>query len=131
MLYPVYVHPGDDGHAHGVTIPDVPGCFTAADNWDKLAAAVQEAVELYFEGEDMEVPQPSSLESLMRNPDYEGGIWMLIDIDVARIRPKVKRLNVTLSQPLARRIDAYVHQRGETRSGFLARAAQRLMDEAD
>nr|WP_295580638.1 type II toxin-antitoxin system HicB family antitoxin [uncultured Lamprocystis sp.] len=30
MLYPVYVHPGDADHAHGVTIPDFPGCFSAA-----------------------------------------------------------------------------------------------------
>ena len=33
MLYPVYVHPGDESHAHGVTFPDFPGCFSAADEW--------------------------------------------------------------------------------------------------
>ncbi len=27
MLYPVYVHMGDEDHAHGITIPDFPGCF--------------------------------------------------------------------------------------------------------
>jgi len=32
MLYPVYVHLGDETHAHGVTIPDFPGCFSAADD---------------------------------------------------------------------------------------------------
>ncbi len=32
MLYPVYVHQGDAEHAHGVTLPDFPGCFSAADN---------------------------------------------------------------------------------------------------
>ena len=31
MLYPVYVHVGDDQYAHSVTIPDFPGCFSAAD----------------------------------------------------------------------------------------------------
>ena len=30
MLYPVYVHIGDADHAHGVTFPDFPGCFSAA-----------------------------------------------------------------------------------------------------
>ncbi len=31
MLYPAYVHIGDDQHAHGVTFPDFPGCCSAAD----------------------------------------------------------------------------------------------------
>ena len=39
MLYPVYVHPGDADHAHGVTFPDFPGCFSAADDWSDLPAA--------------------------------------------------------------------------------------------
>ena len=58
MLYPVYVHLGDDNHAHGVTIPDFPGCFYAADDWDLLPTNIQEAIELYCEGEDMEIPVP-------------------------------------------------------------------------
>jgi predicted RNase H-like HicB family nuclease len=50
MLYPVYVHVGDADHAHGVTFPDFPGCFSAADDWSDLPAAVQEAVEAHFSG---------------------------------------------------------------------------------
>ncbi|WP_245561993.1 type II toxin-antitoxin system HicB family antitoxin [Lamprocystis purpurea] len=30
MPYPVCRHPGDTDHANGVTIPDFPGCFSAA-----------------------------------------------------------------------------------------------------
>jgi predicted RNase H-like HicB family nuclease len=45
MLFPVYVHVGDKDHAHGVTIPDLPGCFSAADEWEDLPRMVQEAVE--------------------------------------------------------------------------------------
>ena len=50
MLYPVYVHVGDDQYAHSVTIPDFPGCFSAADEWDDLPANIQEAVELHIDG---------------------------------------------------------------------------------
>jgi predicted RNase H-like HicB family nuclease len=85
MLYPIYVHQGDAEHAHGVTIPDFPGCFSAADNWDELPAMVQEALELYCEGEEMELPQPSSLEQLMTNEEYQGGIWMMLDINIAKL----------------------------------------------
>ncbi len=42
MLYPVYVHLGDAKHAHGVTFPDFPGCFSAADDWNDLPAAIQD-----------------------------------------------------------------------------------------
>lgn len=32
MLYPIYVHMGDDKHAHGIVFPDFSGCFSAADD---------------------------------------------------------------------------------------------------
>lgn len=127
MLYAVYVHLGDEKHAHGVTMPDFPGCFSAADSWEELPAKIQEAVELYFEGEDLEIPRPTPLEELARRPEYEGGVWVMTDIDLSRVRPKAVRLNVTLAQPLVRRIDAYAKAHGESRSGFLARAAQEAM----
>lgn len=129
MLYAVYVHLGDNEHAHGVTLPDFPGCFSAADAWDELPAKIQESVELYFEGEDMDIPEPTPLEILARRPDYQDGVWMMVDIDLSQIRPKAVRVNITLTQPLARRIDAYAKAHGESRSGFLARAAQETMAE--
>lgn len=73
MLYAVYVHLGDEGHAHGVTIPDFPGCFSAADSWEDLPGKIQEAVELYFEGEDLEVPRPTPLEELARGRSMKAG----------------------------------------------------------
>ena len=73
MLYPVYVHPGDADHAHGVTFPDFPGCFSAADTWSDLPAAVQEAVEAHFNGEPDAVPPPTPLENLVSQPEYAGG----------------------------------------------------------
>lgn len=50
---------GDDNHAHGVTIPDFPGCFSAADDWDLLPTNIQEAIELCCEGEGMGIPVPT------------------------------------------------------------------------
>jgi len=88
MLYAAYVHLGDKDHAHGVTIPDFPGCFSAADAWDELPRMIQEAAEVYFEGEDIPVPAPTPLEKLAANPDYEGGVWLLVDIDTAKLNAK-------------------------------------------
>lgn len=129
MLYPVYVHLGDDTHAHGVTIPDFPGCFSAADAWQDLPRMTQEAIELYCEGEGLALPQPTALETLAKHSDFqEGGVWLLVDVDTARLdtRPPV-RLNISLPAGLAKEIDEYARAHGATRSGFLAEAARNAM----
>jgi predicted RNase H-like HicB family nuclease len=129
MLYPVYVHLGDERHAYGVTIPDFPGCFSAADSAEDLPTNIQEAAELHFEGEDLDIPKPTPLNELANQPEYEGGVWMMVDIDLARIRPKAVRLNVSLPDSLVRRIDEYAKTHHMSRSGFLAKAAEEAMRE--
>ncbi|MGZ4992287.1 MAG: type II toxin-antitoxin system HicB family antitoxin [Methylobacter sp.] len=123
MLYPVYVHLGDENHAHGVTIPDFPGCFSAAGDWDLLPEAIQEAIELYCEGEELDIPAPTPLEKLVTNPDYEGGVWMLVNVDVSRLSTKPVRINISLPENLVQSIDRYAKAHHLTRSGFLAKAA--------
>jgi predicted RNase H-like HicB family nuclease len=127
MLYAAYVHPGDAQHAHGVTLPDFPGCFSAADNWEDIPAKVEEALELYFDGEELAVPSPTTLTELQENPDYADGVWLLLDLDLTRLKPKGKRINITLPEPLLERIDAYARSHRMTRSGFLASAAAQAM----
>ena len=129
MLYPVYVHPGDENHAHGVTFPDFPGCFSAADDWADLPRLIQEAVEVYFEGETGDIPLPTPLEVLARDPTYTGGVWLLVDIDLERINPRRVRLNVSLPASLVARIDRYAAAHHLSRSGFLAQAAERRLRE--
>lgn len=127
MLYPVYIHPGDDKRAHGVTFPDFPGCFSAADSWEELPARIQEAVELYFEGETMEVPPPTPLEELVQRPEFEGGVWMMVNIDLSRVRPKAVPINISLPETLVRRIDEYAKAHHMSRSRFLAKVAEEAM----
>jgi predicted RNase H-like HicB family nuclease len=129
MLYPIYVHLGDKQHAYGVTLPDFPGCFSAADSWEDLPAKIQEAVELHFEGEELEIHRPTPLNELAAQPEYQGGVWMMVDIDLARIRPKAVRINISLPDLLVRRIDAYAKAHHMSRSGFLAKAAEEAMRE--
>ena len=130
MLYPVYVHLGDDQHAHGATIPDFPGCFSAADNLESLPSAIQEAAELYFEGETLDIPAPTPLEALAAHADYQGGVWMLVEIDTGRIRPKSVRLNISVPETLARRIDSHAKARHLSRSAFFAQAASEAIERA-
>ena len=78
-LYPVYVHQ-EAGSAWGATVPDFPGCFSAADDWERLPDAVREAVELYCEGEEMAIPQPGSVETYAKDKSYRGGQWVFINL---------------------------------------------------
>ena len=123
MLYPVYIHVGDANHAHGVTIPDFPGCFSAADEWQDLPRMIQEAIELWCEGQNLELPKPSDLDTLVINTDYIDGVWLLIDVDISKLDTKPVRLNISMPQSLVSEIDAYAKAHGATRSGFLAQAA--------
>jgi hypothetical protein len=88
-----------------------------------LPTNIQEAIELYCEGEDMEIPVPTPLEKLMSNPEYEGGAWLLVYVDVSRLSTKPVRINISLPENLVQSIDHYAKTHHLTRSGFLARAA--------
>jgi hypothetical protein len=61
----------------------------------------------------------------MVNPDYQGGIWMMVDIDTSKLRTKSVRLNVSLPEGLLRRIDNEAKSRRMSHSAFLAMSAQR------
>lgn len=126
MLYPVYVHK-DEVSAYGLTFPDFPGCFSAADELADLPRMAQEAVEVHFEGEDMEIPAPSVPEHWQGDERFSGGYWMLVEIDLAKIRSHAVRLNISLPEYLVKRIDSYAQAHHMSRSGFIAQAAEQAM----
>ena len=82
--YPVYVHRGDDRHAHGITLSDFPGCFSAADHWRDIPAKVQQAVEVYRLGDDAELPPPGDIDRLRDKPEYQGGEWMFVAVTLEK-----------------------------------------------
>lgn len=127
MLYPVYVWTGDEQHAHGLTFPDFPGCHSAADDSQDIPRMAQEALECHLFGETSPLPAPTPLEQLAHHPDYQHGVWMLIEIDLSRIDARPKRVNVTLPRSLLAQIDAWANRHGQTRSAFLAEAAKAAM----
>lgn len=129
VLYAAYVHLGDLQHAHSVTIPDFPGCFSGADDWRDLPAKVQEAVEVYCDSEDLIVPTPTPLETLARRHAYRGGVWMMVDIDLKRIQARTVRITIALSESLLQQIDQQAGQLSLSRSAFLAKAAKRALRE--
>jgi len=129
MRFPVVLHT-DDGIRYGVTVPDLPGCFSAGETLDEALDAVREAIDLHLEGlmeEGGDVPTPRSIAEHRANPDFAEGVWATVDIDVSRYEGKAEKVNITLPRRLLVKIDEYAKAHGETRSGFLAEAARAAM----
>lgn len=121
MLFPVVVHK-DENSDYSVTIPDMPGCFTAGETIDEAINNIQEASECHYIDES-ELPVASPLENLVNDPTFEGGLWVMVNIDVSKFKVKAKRVNITMPENLLNEIDRYAAQYHMTRSGLLAQAA--------
>ncbi len=124
MRYPVIIHK-DLNSDYGVTVPDLPGCFSAGETVDDALAQAVEAIECHLEGlliDHDPVPAPQTIELHQQNPDYAGGIWALVTVDLSKISGKSRRVNITLPERLLTLMDQYATSRGETRSGFIAEA---------
>jgi predicted RNase H-like HicB family nuclease len=130
MRYPIAIEPGDATHAYGVVVPDLPGCFSAGDTLDEAIANAPEAIALWLD-EAIEsgrvVPTPKSIETHARKREYKNWIWAVVEVDLAGVADKAERINITLPSRLLARVDARTKQTGDTRSGFLARAAMEAL----
>jgi predicted RNase H-like HicB family nuclease len=125
MKYPVIIHKDDDT-GYGVTIPDIPGCFAYGDTQEEAILNIQEAVELYYNGEDIsEPPAPSKMEDLLDSDLYTRDSFLyLADIDFAFIAPKTQRVNITVPEYKLIRIDRAAKARGISRSAFFVNSAE-------
>jgi predicted RNase H-like HicB family nuclease len=129
MRYPIVLHT-DDKIRYGVTVPDLPGCFSSGDTFDQALESVKEAIDLHVEGlteGGAELPLPRAIAVHQLNADYAGGVWAVVDVDLSRYLGKAEKINITLPRRVLSQVDAYARAHGESRSGFLARAAQEVM----
>jgi len=130
MRYPVIIHK-DKGSDYGVTVPDLPGCFSAGDTVDDALTNAIEAIECHIEGiliDGEAVPSARTVEFHSKNRHFTGGIWALADVDLSKLSGKAKRVNITLPERLLVQIDSYASRSGETRSGFLVHAAMEYVE---
>ena len=66
--------------------PDFPGCVTAGRDLPELKWMAEEALAFHVEGmleDGGELPEPSTLEVLMLDPDYSDGIPILVPLRTA------------------------------------------------
>lgn len=133
MRFPVVLHT-DDGIRYGVSVPDLPGCFSAGDALEEALENVKEAIDLHLEGlveEGHDLPLPHPIAQHRTNPDLANGIWALVDVDVSRFDGRAEKINITVPRRMLAKIDSYAKAHGATRSGFLVEAARRVMEGHD
>jgi predicted RNase H-like HicB family nuclease len=124
MRYPVVIHK-DKKTDYGVTVPDLPGCFSAGDTMEDALTNAVEAIECHLEGlllDGDEIPQAQPVEVHLKNRNFAGGTWALVSVDLSKLRSKTKRINITVPERVLALVDEQARREGETRSGLLARA---------
>jgi predicted RNase H-like HicB family nuclease len=125
MKYAVYLEK-DISSDYGVTVPDLPGCFSAGSSIEEAFENAEEAILTHIEGmmlDNENIPQSRKIDELKKinpNPDY---IWGFISVDIGKLSKEIKRINITIPENILSKIDAFAQKEGESRSGFLASAA--------
>ena len=130
MKYPVAIHKDEDS-CFGVSVPDVPGCFSAGETIDEALSNTQDAISDHLEilADDGEIaPAPSEISKHFDNPDYAGATWAYVDVDVTAFLGGTEKASVTLPKLLIKKIDAAVAAgAAKSRSAFLADSALKAL----
>ena len=129
MKYPIVIHKDPDSD-YSVTIPDLPGCFSAGSSIEEAIRMAQEAAECHIEGmliDSEPIPTPSDIEVHKDQPDFKNGIWALVEVDISKLSLKSKRINITMPERLIKTVDQYAKKYGSSRSGLLSQAVTEYM----
>lgn len=124
MRFPVAIHK-DAGTGYGVTVPDLPGCFSAGDSLEDAIVSAHEAIACHIEGLLMDgepIPAQAPIE-FHRAHEAGDPTWALVSVDVSRLSSAVRRVNISMPARVLAIVDEAAAREGESRSGLLARAA--------
>lgn len=113
----------------GVEFPDFPGCVTAGTSLDEAKDMAVEALAFHIDGmiaDGETLPGPSNLETVMADRHNKDAVAWLVSTDQ---KGKAVRVNITIQEPLLNRIDAAAKDKGLTRSGFIAEASVRVLED--
>jgi predicted RNase H-like HicB family nuclease len=111
----------DEDSAWGVSFPDLPGCFSAADTLADVLPQAGEALELWFEDEPL--VEARSMEG-SRSRRGSGPWRLLMAVPYMQTTGKPVRVNVSIDRGMLDAIDTAAAARHLTRSAFLAEAAR-------
>lgn len=129
MRYYIAVVHKDKGSSYGVHFPDVPGCFSAADEADDIVTNAVEALNLW--AMDQELPEPRGIEAIRKDKEVVRELAkgaFLTAIPFVENDAVVVRANITMERGMLKAIDQAARARKLTRSAFLAQAARKEIE---
>ncbi|RDJ99559.1 HicB family protein [Paraburkholderia lacunae] len=132
MQYPLYVHrDGDTGFR--ASFPDFPRAAARGHSFDELKRNAQEVVELMYDRSEQLIPAPTCSTSELQSLDMDDGrgIWMFIEINLARVTSKTVGVQFSLPESLLQRVDAAAKERRLTRATFITLAAVHELETRD
>jgi len=127
--YAAVIHKDTDTD-FGVSFPDFSGCVTAGSSIDEAKDMAKEALPFHIHGmmEDGEpVPPPSSLDSIMSDPDFSNATLFLV-ISIPEAKNKTTRINITLQENTLHSIDIAAKKAKMSRSAFMVEASKKAID---
>ena len=132
MLFYLAIHK-EPNSAYGVTVPSLPGCYSAGETLDQAIHEAKEAIQFHIEGYLNDEQEPDikqlTLDELQDNPDYQGATWFGVEVDVSHLTLKPERFNVSWPKYLLDRVDKYVQETHDNRSNFLAKLASEKIEQ--
>jgi|SRR5277367_1185472 len=123
MDYIAYLHK-DRGSDFGVSFPDFPGCVTAGRTLAEAQRMAAEALAVHIAGmieDGDEVPAPSNLDAVAKDPDMQGAVAILVSAEPAP--EKTIRINITARASQIEAIDQLADKAGMTRSAYMVQSA--------
>ncbi|ACI57322.1 protein of unknown function UPF0150 [Rhizobium leguminosarum bv. trifolii WSM2304] len=131
MKYFIALVHKDSDSAFGISFPDLPAVFSAADEEEDLTANAIEALRLWAEDETL--PMPSSYDEISSRQDIREQLAagaFLTRVPFIEDTTRTVRANVTFDKGMLEAIDKAAKERGLTRSAFLASAARKEIEAA-
>lgn len=116
----------DPESAFGLSFPDLPGCFAAADEWDGIIAAAAKAIDQHF-AESGAVPA-RGVDEIRRLPDVQQALShgaTLLVVPYMWVGDEQVLIDISIDRALLRAIDEAAAARDMTRSAFLEALARK------
>ncbi len=118
---------------YGISFPDFPGCISTADSLDDVLRRGEQALAFHIDGmaeDGAALPVLRNAEEIRADAaleeEWTGAIVASVPV---RLPGKAMRINITMDEHLVAAIDRAAESRRESRSAFLARAAERRLVE--
>jgi predicted RNase H-like HicB family nuclease len=102
----------------------------AGDTIEEAFDNAREAIEAHCEmlsADGRQIPTPQPMSKWQKDREYKGWTWGIVDVPVEQYFGPAEKINITVPGRLLKQIDDYAKSHGETRSGFLTKAALEAM----